>query len=307
MDPSTDRNPPEDDLNAADRVVGRRLCSDVEAAARGFGSPECAQRRRVLRETLIAFEQSSPPDRYLRLASENLGRWRNECESTEPGPKIGAVKGDWGEVTLSLTRKYGTSFAVLNMANAYVPGGGYVEGAIAQEENMYRRTDCHFYVGADYYDQDQDRYRPEMTRLLSARDGRVYMDTGKPRVCIRGPEDRQAKDLGYKWLSHDDVFPFYELRAAAQDLRDGSSFDAPEARRRIRAQLDTLNANGIRHAVLGAFGCGAFRNPSEQVAQLYREEIAAQHGNFDVIAFAIRSAGYGRDNLGPFTKVFGAA
>lgn len=142
------------------------------------------------------------------------------------------------------------------MANPHVPGGGYIEGAIAQEENMFRRTDCHFRVGPDEYDAELDRYRPEMTRLLTARDGKVYLDTDNPRVCIRGPEDRSRTDLGYEWLADDDIFPFYELRAAAQDLRDGSAFDAENARRRIAAQLDTLCAHGVRNAVLGAFGVG---------------------------------------------------
>jgi len=81
--------------------------------------------------------------------------------------------GDWGEVTGSLTSEHGACFAVLNMANAYVPGGAYVEGAVAQEENMFRRTDCHFSIGEEEYDRPSDRYVPRMTRLLSAEDGVV--------------------------------------------------------------------------------------------------------------------------------------
>jgi len=65
--------------------------------------------------------------------------------------------------------------------------------------------------------------------------------------------------------------------------------------------------NWIRHAVLGAFGCRAFRNPAKKVAYIYREEIAARREHFDVVAFAIFSAGYGPDNHGPFVEVFGAA
>ena len=63
-----------------------------------------------------------------------------------------------------------------------------------------------------------------MTSLLSAENGRVYLDSQHPRVCIRGPEDRSRSDLGYAWLPDEDVFPFYELRSAAQDLRNGSDF-----------------------------------------------------------------------------------
>jgi hypothetical protein len=283
-------------------MPGRRLCSEEESVDRGFGGAESARRREVLRETIVAFEQCDPSDRYHRLAEQNLDRWRARRGVSDSKLRVEVLPGDWGEVTRSLTNTHGECFAVLNMANAHVPGGAYVEGAVAQEENMFRRTDCHFRVGEEEYDERLDRYRPAMSRLLSARDGTVYLDTKRPRVCIRGPEDRARTDLGYRWLPDDEVFPFFELRAAAQDLRDGSEFDPDDARRRISAQLNTLGAHRIRHVVLGAFGCGAFRNPAHRVAQIYSEEIVARSADLSVVAFAIFSAGYGPDNYTPFAE-----
>jgi len=284
-------------------MVGRVFCCEEEAVRRGFGGWECARRREVLRETIAAFERAEPGDRYHRLAKSNLDRWRAEQPAPKPGFRIEVYPDDWGTVTAELTRRYGTCFAVLNMANAYKPGGAYVEGAIAQEENMFRRTDCHFRIGDQEMDRETGRYRPEMTRLLTAQDGAVYLDVEHPRVCIRGPEDRQRADLGYPWLVDEDVFPFFELRAAAQDLRGGIPFSPQEARKRIAVQLDTLQAAGLRHAVLSAFGCGAFQNPAEQVAEIYGDEIALRREAFDVIAFAVYWAGYGRDNFTPFQSL----
>jgi len=271
---------------------------------RGFGGVQAGRRRAVLRETIEAFERAQPPDRYQRLAAENLARWRAESVLGESKLRVEVLQGDWGDVAHSLTREVGVCFAVLNMANAYVPGGAYVEGAIAQEENMFRRTDCHFRIDRTEYDAGSDRYWPEMTELLTARNGAVYLDVDRPRVCIRGPEDRRRTDLGYSWLTEDQVFPFYEIRAAARDLRDGSAFDPVDARGRIAAQLDTLRHRGVRHAVLGAFGCGAFRNPASEVATIYREELMAREGDFSRVAFAIFAAGYGPDNYTPFAQVF---
>ncbi|MEZ6063579.1 MAG: DUF2263 domain-containing protein [Planctomycetaceae bacterium] len=262
------------------------------------------RRRAVLRETLHRFSTADPPDKYDLLAQTNLASWRDSAERRPESNRICIVGGDWGEVTLAMTRRHGYCFAALNMANAFVPGGAYVEGASAQEENMFRRTNCHFYVGPDEYDATLDQYHPHMTSLLSAENGRVYLDSENPRVCIRGPEDRSRSDLGYQWLPDEDVFPFFELRAAAQDLRDGSAFSEPNARQRIAAQLDTLIHHGIRHAVLGASGCGAFLNPAHRIAELYRQEIARRKQNFRVIAFAIRQSGYGPNNLIPFQQVF---
>lgn len=285
---------------------GRRLCTEQEAIKRGFASRKAARMRQILRETLAAFERAEPADRYHRLANENLDRWR--AGRGDPGarstPRIEIHPSDWGDLTRALTVEYGVCMAVLNMANAHVPGGGYVEGAAAQEENLFRRTDCHFSLAGKTDARTPDRYNPQMTRLLSAADGRVYLDVQQPRVCIRGPEDRSRSDLGYAWLPDDAVFPFYELRAAAVDLRGGADFDADAMRRRIAAQFDTLHDHGIRHAVLGAFGCGAFGNPARRVAELYRDQLIARSGQFDLVAFAIFHAGYGPDNITPFMEVF---
>jgi Uncharacterized protein conserved in bacteria (DUF2263) len=289
-------------------MPGRRLLSDAELIAVNAGvfrDPASARRRAVLRETIAAFQSQDPPDLYHRLAATNLARWRAEQTAAEPSCRVQVHAGDWGEVTRHMTARYGVCFAVLNMANAYVPGGAYVEGAMAQEENMFRRTDCHFSINADEYDATADRYLPEMTRLLSSQDGLVYLDKDRPRVCIRGPEDRASADLGYRWLRDEHVFPFFELRAAAQDLRDGSPFEPRETRRRIAAQLDTLRKDGLRHAVLSAFGCGAFRNPANRVAEIYRDEIAARAEHFNVISFAIFAPGYGPDNYTPFARLMG--
>ncbi len=269
-----------------------------------LGRPDLVRRREILWETIDAFTNTESPDRYHCLAKANLDRWASESSQPHADKQIHVVQGDWGEVTQDFTQQHGKCFAVLNMANAHVPGGGYVEGMPAQEENMFRRTDCHFQIGPDEYDSKSVRYLPQMTALLEATDGAVYLDIKTPRVCIRGPEDRSREDLGYAWLAQDEVFAFIELRASAQDLRDGSAFDKTEARRRIAAQLDTLRQHKVRHAVLSAFGCGAFRNPAGQVAQIYREEIDRRHGDFSVIVFAIFSPGYGPDNFAPFARAF---
>lgn len=281
-----------------------RLPTDAEAEAQGFVGADSQRRRDVLRETLTAFETCQPPDHFHQLASRNLRYWNSLVEYSEQEACVLVLPGDWGEVTQSLTMTYGKCFAVLNMANAYYPGGAYGEGAIAQEENIFRRTDCHFHVRAEHLDADGRTYTEEMCDLLTARAGLVYLDSKSPRVCIRGKEDRTDPTLGYPWLHETAVFPYYELRASAQDLRDGPAFDRGIARARIAAQLDTLIEHGLRHAVLGAFGCGAFLNPAEEVARLYREEIQKRASSFDVLAFAIYSAGYGRSNLEPFAAEF---
>ena len=287
-------------------MPGRKLLTDADWIPTHFGAydPEMIRRRAVLTETINRFDNGKLIPHYQKLAQQNLANWSATSNTLTTSQQVLVKAGDWGVVTHALTVEFGECFAVLNMANPFIPGGAYVEGAPAQEENIYRRTDCHFSIGPEVYDEVQDCYHYAMTRLLLAEQGEVYLDSKTPRTCIRGPEDRERSDLGYAWLDDDQVFPFFELRAAAQDLRDGSYFSTTEAHKRIAAQLDTLIKHNIRHVILGAHGCGAFMNPSQEIARIYHEEISRRAKSFSVVAFAIFNAGYGPDNYTPFANQF---
>ena len=191
----------------------------------------------------------------------------------------------------------------------------------------FRRTDCHFFVARDDCEQKwlpdvlakssivnsqvfDWVYKEDMQDLINAKNGCVYLDTDTPRVCVRGPLDES-----YSFLTFDHIFPFYELRAAAEDMRElllegntaADVFEPARARQRIVAQLGTLKTKGVRHVVLSAFGCGAFMQPADQVAQIYVEELKHFKCDFDVVAFAIYSpAGFEPNNWTPFKCAFEA-
>ena len=272
-------------------MKGRKLLQKSDELAIVYNHPAMIKRRKVLRETLNVFNNVAPSDYCQNKAMENLSSWLRKRNCVDPEKKVQVIEGDWGDITLEFTKTYGECFAVLNMANAYVPGGGYIEGMSAQEENMYRRTDCHFYITEKEYNRPMNQYKLFMTELISAKKGIVYLDRDNPRICIRGSEDKTRDDLGYEWLKEDEIFPFYELRAAAQDLRGNIKFNSDDTRKRIVAQLDTLKVKNIRYVVLGAFGCGAFLNPPEIIANIYKEEIEKRIDDFSLIVFAIFGSG----------------
>lgn len=234
---------------------------------------------------------------YRNKALSNHARWKNQAKPI--AAKVRVLSGDWGDVTKSLSEANGAIYAVLNMANAYSPGGGYLQGMIAQEENMFRRTDCHFYVKDEHLDANKKYYKKEVTDLINAEKDRVYLDVEHPRICIKGNEAE-----GYKDLADADCFLFYELKAAADDLRGGKPFDEKSMRKKIKAQFETLKEKGIRHVVLSAFGCGAFNNPAEKVAAIYREELALHLEHFDEVIFSVFHAGYGAQNYPAFIEAF---
>jgi O-acetyl-ADP-ribose deacetylase (regulator of RNase III) len=273
------------------------------------------KRVEILVNTLKLFEKKTPD--YYKSAKENMLNW---CKKVSPrdekGLEVIVEPIDWGEMALKCTKNYGSIFACLNMANSKNPGGGYQTGAAAQEENMFRRTNCHFSINRDsMLNPNEDKsyyfYKPHMQNLIGAKDGEnTYIDLENPRICIKDRETYNdvntlegTKNIGYGELSDDDKFLFYELRCAAVRISNPNQFNKTEMRKIIHAQFKTLKKNGLRHAILGAFGCGAFNNPPLKVAALYKECLIQYKDHFDVIAFPIYFAGNGRENYASFRKI----
>ncbi len=148
----------------------------------------------------------------------------------------------------------------------------------------------------------------------------------EPRVCFRGAEVLVAPDIddtgtrnqliadsmmSYPILPNADIYPFYELRSAAPELsskpntwndQDLLKLYETDLRQRIGAQLDTLILAGKRHVILGAWGCGAFKNDPERIAKIYHEEIEKRANYFQHILFPIIQTDYNSDNFGIFNK-----
>jgi uncharacterized protein (TIGR02452 family) len=83
---------------------------------------------------------------------------------------------------------------------------------------------------------------------------------------------------------------------------------------KIRTILRIALAHGHDSLVLGAFGCGAFRNPPKHMAELFKAVFAEDEfiNRFRKIVFAIvedhnsRREHNPEGNLKPFMEVFGS-
>jgi len=302
---------------------------------------EHRQRSQIYQQTKQILETKE--ERLRELANLNMARWeRMSTESNNDkvltsesklGMNVYLVSMDTLDCAQRLTMLYGKTFAVLNMANAFRVGGGYLGGSGAQEENIFRRTSVSFEI-EDYHTNSNDprHYAEEMTDLINADDVNelVYMNTNWS-VCFRTSERFATGNIkGYDFMASSEVFPFYELRSAALNKNAlmfeiqknvvyskkqwWSSFvsvhmDEQKIKvdtvRRIRAQLNTCVTFGVRHVVLSAFGCGAFGQDPSMVAEVYRELLINEfYDSFDVIAFAIYYAGFGEDNYKVFVHQF---
>ena len=200
-------------------------------------------RQCVLQETLCAFASTFDTMTYHEIAHYNMIRFKEksqwkEIEQSEPTfGIIKVIKSDTLDAALCATKIFGEMFTVLNMANATGFGGGYTHGRSAQEENIFRRTDCHFSMRREHLSFKRPgkykytyQYEDDGNLTMTERINRGIVFKDQPRVCIRRGESlvpsgnispvKILQLIHYKWLDYYDIFQFYEMRNAARDYRD---------------------------------------------------------------------------------------
>lgn len=165
-------------------------------------------------------------------------------------------------------KEQGYNPAVLNMASRRNPGGGVTTGAGAQEETLFRRTNLFrsLYQFAPYAEQYGIK-RSHHQYPLDRNFGGVYTPDA---IYFRDSEQR-----GYALLEEPVSLSFITVAGMNRpDLTD-DGYIAPYHVEPIKNKIRTIFRMGLNHGhdslVLGALGCGAFRNPPRHVAHLFHE------------------------------------
>src|SRR5439155_14810700 len=77
---------------------------------------------------------------------------------------------------------------------------------------------------------------------------------------------------------------------------------------RVERVLGVAALHGHEVLVLGAWGCGVFRNDPQEIAELFRASLAGRfRGAFTHVVFAVLDSTREKRSLGPFEQVFGHA
>lgn len=202
--------------------------------------------------------------------------------------------------------------AVLNMANRQHPGGGVISGCRAQEESLFRRSTLALALYP--FDARNAQYAglPMRARAypLNRDEGSIH---SPGIVFFRGPEREGCPFLEEPFALDVVTVPAINrpTLAAPEELCPAH---AAATQRKLRAILRACAHGGDDAIVLGAFGCGAFRNPPAHMARLFREVFAEAEfrGVFRRLVFAIlddhnaHRSHNPEGNLLPFLRVFGA-
>ncbi|MFY0582740.1 TIGR02452 family protein [Cystobacter fuscus] len=211
-------------------------------------------------------------------------------------PRLEVTSEKTGEAARRLFEAEGvTRVLALNFASAKNPGGGFLGGAKAQEEDLSRCSALHACLlrQPDYY--AENRRQPSM----------LYTEH-----LIYSPEvpffrDEQGTLLERPFLASIITSP---APNAGEALRRD-----PSLRPRIREVLEARALNVLRVAaheghrvlVLGAWGCGVFRNDPREVAEALARALAALPGAFERVVFAVYERGGDGPNLRAFRERFG--
>ena len=194
----------------------------------------------------------------------------------------------------------GNSVAILNFASARNPGGGFLNGAEAQEENLARNSTLY---AAQIGPQGRAFYDLVASGALS--DG-LYTHAllYSPRVPVFRDDRPDGETLDEPWLS---AFITAAAPNAGVARTRGVADSVIEQTFMERAARVLAVAAGEGHdtLVLGAWGCGVFKNDPSFVAGAFRKLLSTKFRNvFRHVAFAILGADSTR---APFVASFGGA
>lgn len=236
-------------------------------------------------------ETWKPPRRYMRPAQVMVSRKRTlEAASAYVGRKV----------------------SVLNFASATNPGGGVTRGSSAQEEAICRCSTLYFSLieqsmWKGFYAPHRAQRDPLHNDDCIYTPGVVVIKTDTATPQALPPEDWYTVNV---------------LTCAAPNLRErpgnpmndgdgarGVQIEKQELRqlheKRMRRVLSIAAAEGNEVMILGAFGCGAFHNPPEVVAEAMRTVVREYRSYFQVIEFAVYCPPRDDTNYRVFERVLG--
>lgn len=181
--------------------------------------------------------------------------------------------------TVSAIFKYGDESkecAVLNFASYNNPGGKFLEGSSAQEECLCHASFLYNVLSEEkaYYQWNQQHKNRALYTNRALYSPKVIFEQGN---TIRGIDviTCAAPNKG----------------AAQRYMMASDSECAKVLDSRIKFVLDVAEDNAIDILILGAFGCGVFKQNAYEVASIFKHYLSTTHHCFEHVIFAVPKQG----------------
>ena len=184
---------------------------------------------------------------------------------------------------------------VLNMASEKHGGGGWLKGSLAQEEALCYRSSLSFTLKRCFYPI------PDNAGIYS------------PTVIVF----RESMRMGHGFIKAPmlalpimSVISVAAVRNPRTTKATPPRYERPQDRElmvaKMRTTLRIAAINNHRRLVLGALGCGAFRNPQLEVAEIWKQVLLEKEfsgGWWESVIFAVMEKGDGKaDAAAPDTN-----
>lgn len=182
------------------------------------------------------------------------------------------------KAVLLLTGEKLENIGVLNFASARNPGGGFLKGSLAQEESIATASGL-------YYTQIKNEKYYEFNRENKTMMYSDYMIYSKEVVFIRDENLNLLKKPVTASIITAPAVNYGQVILKNEDKKLANYV----MKNRMRKILAVFAKENNRNIILGAYGCGVFRNEPEVIARyfkglLYEEKFI---NYFDKIVFAV--------------------
>lgn len=183
----------------------------------------------------------------------------------------------------------------LNFASAESPGGGFLNGALAQEEYLARSSSLWYSL------RNNPMYRYHQSHLDPFYSDYVIYS---PEVVVIRDDDSNLLVESYKFSVI--TSPAVHAKGVRRYKPDLEKEISGVMWKRILKVLSVAVENKHNAIVLGAWGCGAFGNDGNEIAGLFQKALENNfRGAFEYVIFAVTDWSPENRFIGPFLQAFG--
>ena len=212
------------------------------------------------------------------------------------------------------TVEAGKHTAVLNFANPLEPGGGVLRGATAQEENLCRSSNLYKGLVSEnaisYYQANKSILSKNyFDKMFLGNDMVVY----SPKVTVLKEDIGYQKGFSYNGCEEYASQTFdVDIITCAAPFFSATEYALPNGdlqrlmEKRIQNIFEVAIDNEVEALILGAFGCGAFNNPPNVVAEAFRKVLLQDRyrNAYDTVVFAVKRTDVICPNIEAFERNF---
>lgn len=201
------------------------------------------------------------------------------------------------------------NIAILNFANPIEPGGGVLRGANAQEEYLCRASNLYNCLTSEKATEFYEYHQRNRNNIFS--DKIIYcpnVQFFKKDVLKNKYTFEEYPDFIQQYT--DDFITADVITCAAPYWHNEIDISENELleimKKRVTNIFEAAIENKIEALILGAFGCGAFRNPPHIVAESFRQVLLSERyiNSFKEVVFAIKRTGSFCPNIEAFEVKF---